>query len=444
MHKSILFVSPSAYPLGGLATWLDYIVPGLEQRGWNVVVGLTAGRHHNVKAYLKEHPFEKIAIIKNRTGSMEGRVRSIYSTLATIKPDMVLSVNIPDVFFAVDRYRKKMKKEIRCVMTVHGIQPDLYEDIKQFGRILDAVICTNKLACGLAEDVGEYDPARIYYSPYGVVIPQYQKRSSQNRRLTIAFAGRFERFQKRIDDIPEILELLDRKKIKYKFLFAGGGPDELHLKGQLSEQMKDNTVLFLGTLSENEIITEVYNRADIFLLPSLWETGPIVIWEAMAHSAAVVTSAYIGSRLEGKLRHEDNCLMFPIGDSAKAADCIERLIISEFRESITLRAHNFVNNCYSRKISVECWDRCLNEIFLPPPIKPSVNKVQVKLSGRLDRLLGVSIAEHVRELLGREYMHTGPGEWPHSYGAKQMDDRVFWDRAQAIDISQRVSDYPHN
>ncbi len=44
----LLVVAPSAYPLGGVATWLDDLVPGLERAGWRVTVGLTAGRHHDV------------------------------------------------------------------------------------------------------------------------------------------------------------------------------------------------------------------------------------------------------------------------------------------------------------------------------------------------------------------------------------------------------------
>lgn len=41
----ILLVAPSAYPLGGVATWIDYIVPGLRQHDWKVTLGLTDGTH---------------------------------------------------------------------------------------------------------------------------------------------------------------------------------------------------------------------------------------------------------------------------------------------------------------------------------------------------------------------------------------------------------------
>src|SRR5215475_4721925 len=70
---SILIVAPSAYPLGGVATWIDYIVPGLRRRGWQVTLGLTEGTLHNVDAYLAVHPMQGVIRIPNWTATREGR-----------------------------------------------------------------------------------------------------------------------------------------------------------------------------------------------------------------------------------------------------------------------------------------------------------------------------------------------------------------------------------
>lgn len=67
--SSVLFIAPSAYLYGGLATWLDYLVPGLENSGWDITVGLVAGKHHSAGAYLKQHPFRKTRAIENKSGS---------------------------------------------------------------------------------------------------------------------------------------------------------------------------------------------------------------------------------------------------------------------------------------------------------------------------------------------------------------------------------------
>ena len=79
--REVLFVAPSAYPLGGVAAWLDYIVPGLRQRDWNVTLGLVEGRFHDVDTYLDVHPDDQVLRIPYGTGTSEGRIRQLVRAL---------------------------------------------------------------------------------------------------------------------------------------------------------------------------------------------------------------------------------------------------------------------------------------------------------------------------------------------------------------------------
>src|SRR4051812_47507009 len=69
MKGSILFLAPSAYPLGGVADWLDYLLPGLERNGWRCTLGLTTGRYHDADAYLAVHPWHRVNHVSCATGS---------------------------------------------------------------------------------------------------------------------------------------------------------------------------------------------------------------------------------------------------------------------------------------------------------------------------------------------------------------------------------------
>src|SRR5262245_15161969 len=163
-NGNILIVAPSAYPLGGVATWIDYIVPGLRQRGWRVTLGLTEGTLHNVDAYLTAHPMEGVIRIRNRTGTCEGRVQGLCHAITAVQPDIVASLNIVDVYSAVNRLKRKQSLPVRSVMTLHGLDAEYFEQIKRIVASLDGVIATNRLACKLTSSEAGLENCRIHYA----------------------------------------------------------------------------------------------------------------------------------------------------------------------------------------------------------------------------------------------------------------------------------------
>ena len=438
LKKSLLFFAPSAYPLGGVATWLDYLLPGLARKGWNVTLGLVSGKHHDVETYLKLHPSKSgvsTVAIENPTGTREGRTRSICRIIDRLKPDAIIGVNIPDAYVAVERLRARGAKSPHCVMTIHGIQPDLYDDAEEFKNVLDAVICTNMLACRLAVNGAGVEDKRVFYAPYGVVPSSGgTNEGGDNGVLRICYVGRLDCFQKRVQDIPAIITALESAGIPYILKIAGGGPAENALKEQLSGQIRRGGAKFQGVLSQADVEKRIYASSDVLLVTSFWETGPIVIWEAMARGVSVVTSRYFGSGLEGALKHGKNCMMFPIGDVAAAAKCLGTVYNAEERSNLAAYGRELVQRRYTQEKSIESWDKALNTALgLPMPDGPDKSRA-FKSAGRLDRLLGCTLAEHARSLLKMKFVHSDPGgEWPHSYGVRSECDKKFWIKAENLD-----------
>jgi glycosyltransferase involved in cell wall biosynthesis len=435
MSGHIFIVAPSAYPLGGVATWLDYLIPGLRQRGWRVTLALTEGLLHNVDAYLAVHPIQDIVRVQCRSGTREGRVRSLCAAIRLVQPDIVAAVNIAEVYSAVNRLKRTGAK-VHAVMTVHGIESDYYEQIKTCTASLDAVVATNRLACKLASSIGELEGGRIYHAPYGVALPAHSAVSkSRLAPFRIGFVGRLEKPQKRVDELLAIIRELDRQKVNYRLSVAGSGPDEKWLRAELTSNIKQGTVTFLGALSSKEV-ENLYDTIDALLITSRWETGPIVAWEAMARRVLVVTSAYIGSRLEGNLRHEENCLIYPIGNVAAAVKCLVRAQDVELRCRLASAAAAFVSEQMTHEQSVNRWSQCFADIKNQPIKAPSFDDTQYEPTGRLDRLLGTRCGETVRQLLHRKALSPAePGhEWPHASGTSQIPAETFWDLARAADV----------
>ena len=426
----LLFVTGSAHPLGGLMTWLDYVLPGLEERGWLPVLGLVEGaRDHQPERLIAAHPHARWIGIPCRTGTPEGRRRALVKALAEERPDVAVGVNIPDLFPALHAARRS-GASTRGLMTVHAIEPELYADALRFRDVLDGAAATNRLACRLLEELAGLDSARVFYAPYGVDSGSPRSRPASGARLRIGYAGRLEQPQKRVRDLPRISLALEGMGIAVEWMVAGTGPEEEALRRELPP---DRTT-FLGGVASSELPARLYREIDALLVPSSWETGPLVAWEAMAEGVPVVAARYVGSGLEDALRHEENALLFAVGDVDRAARRLARLAAEPaLGDRLSRGGRDLVRERFSRPRSLDAWEQALESVRALPPLGAVAEPRVPPATGRLERWLGAARAEDVRRVLGR----TGPaagsgGEWPHAYGAGG-DRAEFLRRAAELD-----------
>lgn len=435
----MLFVSPSFYVLSGMATWLDYLLPGLEARGWQPVLGLVSGPHHDVDRYLDAHPWAKTVRISNPTGSAEGRIRAVEQAIRELAPDLVVSVNISACYAAVERLRRRRGgcDAPRVVMANHSLEPHYLADAEAWSHVLDGLIGTNRLIACMADQYTRLDPRRIHYAPCGSE-PLHPARDDESDTLApdlrIAYSGRLEDYEKRVQDLSPILDRLDRMGVGYELRIAGSGPSEHLLREVLADRVRTGRVRFMGHLDPPDLAGELYGWADALVVTSSRETGPLVIWEAMAHRVAVVSSRYIGAGCEGALRHEENCLLFPVGDAGEAARQLARLVDVRLRGHLTDAGYALVTERYTHERSVEAWDRAFRAILELPSPDLGARRTPVPAAGRLDVLLGTGLAETLRRALGVSFRHAGPGgEWPHASGGQPIDTDAYWEQARRLD-----------
>jgi glycosyltransferase involved in cell wall biosynthesis len=424
---SAIFVAPSAYPLGGVQTWLDSTVIGLCERGWDAKAALVSGRQHNVDRYLEAHAALPHMSVENRTGSWQGRVNAIANAVLAERPDVAVSVNIADTFAGVAQARRRDSSlKTLAVMSIHAIQEDFLDDLGRERSIIDGVVYTNQLVGKLAEARG-YPFERLRYAPYGVDLPERwaERRTARLNQLLgaespirLAYVGRFDQSQKRILDLAALCDLLVGSGVNFELWIAGAGPDENELRDSLAKHTSDERVRWLGQVAAAEVAQTVYEHVDVLLNPSHWETGPIVIWEAMAHGVAVVSSRYIGSGAEAALVHEANCMLHEIGNMSEAAQCVLRLQNNGYRLQLCQSASVLIRSRYERKRSVDMWKNALAaHIKMGRHDNGSAGNIAFIPHGRLDRWFGAARAEQMRRALGLKFDHSDAGgEWPHSYG----------------------------
>lgn len=425
--RKVLFISGSAHRLGGLATWLDYLLPGLADRGWQPVLGLVEGPlYHRPDLYLEDHPYDDWVPIPCHTGTPEGRCRAVLHAIHDVVPDLVVSVNIPDVYPATARARYD-GLPVRALMTIHGIQPQLFHDALRFRALLDGAAATNRLGCVLLKELSGIDSERLHYAPYGFDVAETFPYKA-DAKLRIGYVGRLEQDQKRVLDLPRVSASLHDRGVEHEIWIAGEGAAASDLRNHIAS----DKAVFLGHVDQ-EALREVYSQIDALLILSEWETGPLVAWEAMANGVPVVTSRYLGSGLESALRDGENALLFEVGDAAGAADRLTDLFgDSALRSRVRNGGFELLRGRYSRVSSIEAWERCFNKVLDSPTVPPVKHQVP-QASGRLDAWLGPRVAEAARVLLGRRGPDSGSaGEWPHTYGSVS-DRKEFLQLAWELD-----------
>jgi glycosyltransferase involved in cell wall biosynthesis len=438
LSAKLLFLAPSAYPLGGVAVWLDYLIPGLETLGFQCTLGLVAGRVHDAQRYMRGRSAVRVVAIENQTGSAEGRRRSLVDCIDRIAPDAVLGVNIGDAFPAVRRIRCLGEGRPKIIMTLHGIEADLFADMKANADLIDGVIASNRLACALSSTVGGVPSARVHYAPYGV------PRQGRNRGLEwgsagvvrVAWVGRFEQAQKRVFDLEGVMQQLSASESRFVLRMVGDGPDRPALENRLARFTAEGCVEWLGAIPSGAMSSRVYSATDALLVTSVWETGPIIIWEAMAAGIPVVSTRYTGTGLEGALSDGDNCLLFDVGDVRGAADAIQRLRDPALRARVIESGMDLVSSRYSIDASITAWRQAIGVVLEGPP-SGCDREVLPASSGRLDRWLGVSRAETLRRWSGIRYQHADAGgEWPHSLSPSTGREELFR-TAYALDFPEK-------
>lgn len=424
-----MIVSPSAFVYGGLATWLDDLESAGNEIGCEIIVGLVMGpRHHRPDQYIAEHPQRHWERIMCRTGTPEGRGRALRQVIERIEPDLVVSVNIADVYTAVGRLRQQGKFSGKCMMALHGLDAKLFQQLHLVRPVLDGVTAVNRLACRLCTQLAEVERERVHHAVCGVAKDtQPIQLRSHDGVFRIAYVGRLEQDQKRVLDLPKILNDLDRRCGRYELLIAGSGPDEAALRAGF-EQRALKEIRWLGPIGREQVIEQVYRQADALLLTSLWETGPLVIREAMAHGLPVVTSRYIGSGLESTLKDGLNVLMFDIGDTQTASSQLGRIMNeNSLAQRLATDARQLVEQCYSLDCSIRQWRMAFEKTLVADALPTPQASMAMPYCGRLDRLLGQELGEAVRTILRRKSHDAGPGgEWPHITAGLPPEEEGYW------------------
>ena len=205
------------------------------------------------------------------------------------------------------------KHNIPCVATFHTqFKRDIQKVVKNeylAKRVNDRLIrlfnrCDECWAVN--KEVG-----RIYHEEYGYkCVPKVMGNATNmlpledpkeaisyiNRKYKLKSSDKVFLFVGRINTLKNILFIVDSLKrlkelqpgFKFKMFFVGSGLDEGILEERIKENNLEQDVIMCGKITNRQLLAYFYQRADLFLFPSVYDASSIVQIEAASQSTPTV------------------------------------------------------------------------------------------------------------------------------------------------------------
>ncbi len=120
-----------------------------------------------------------------------------------------------------------------------------------------------------------------------VIIHQNIEKKSANNSLKLLFAGRILHWKGLHLALLAIKKLVG-KGIEVKLFIAGNGPEKSKLQQIATNLGIQNNINWIGWVTSKQKMQKLYQESDIFLFPSLHDSGGMVVLEAMSHGLPVV------------------------------------------------------------------------------------------------------------------------------------------------------------
>jgi glycosyltransferase involved in cell wall biosynthesis len=149
---------------------------------------------------------------------------------------------------------------------------------------------------------------------------------------------------KGLDVLLKAMQYLTERQVAVEWWCVGDGPARPAIEQLAAELGQAERVKFLGSIPNGPELFQLYQEADIFVLPSLTEGISQSMLEALAHSLPTVASAVGG--IPGVLTDQVNGLLVAPGDHVALAQALLKLVeqpslAAQLQQAGYARAQNF-------------------------------------------------------------------------------------------------------
>ncbi|MFH0818651.1 MAG: glycosyltransferase family 4 protein [Patescibacteria group bacterium] len=235
-------------------------------------------------------------------------------------------------------------------VTVHGLDITynnfIYQNINVRAlKHLDKIICVSsstKQDCiekGVSESIIEIIPNGIDINKFSIF--NFQFSSSQNKILLTV--GRLVKRKGVEWFIKEVMPKLDQNII---YLIAGDGPEMQNIHHQIINLNLEHRVKLLGRISHEKLI-ELYNTADLFIMPNIHVKGDTEGFGIVALEAGACGLMTLATDIDGirdVIKDNENGYLLPDRDALMWANKVNEIIKSDYER---IKICSYIHRNYS-------------------------------------------------------------------------------------------------
>jgi glycosyltransferase involved in cell wall biosynthesis len=301
------------WSLSGESVLAETLVRGLQKRGMDARVLLTeentdrAARSDALLPRPADVAFDLLPV------SPEASWGARWGTLVRYLEERAPCVYVPTADWRNSNVSARLSGRVAIVGIVQNGDPRHYEQVERLGRYWNAIVSPS---AEIATRVAELRPelaSRIVRIAPGVDVPSgpLQESNQVDGLLRVVYHGRLAHRQKRIFELPSIVEALLARGMPVQLTIIGEGPDRHQLMTASQSLVEKGVLRWLGILPHDQVLKEL-QRHDVCLLTSGFDGLPQAVIEAMARGCVPVVGDTAG--LSELVLDDINGCRVPVGD----------------------------------------------------------------------------------------------------------------------------------
>jgi len=207
------------------------------------------------------------------------------------KPDFILAMwAFPAGVFAYLAKRKyKAPYAVWCLgsdINVYARLPIFRLIIKKILREADFLIADG---INLASDVEKLSGKKCFFIPSVSNFPIIEHQKHEGNLIHLTFLGRVEKI-KGPDIFLQALSYLETSLKSFRITLIGDGKLMPVLRKMAKENNLENSIVFMGNMSDKTEISKIIRQSDWLIIPSRSDSIPLVFSESMKNGTPVIAS----------------------------------------------------------------------------------------------------------------------------------------------------------